>query len=60
MVTDIYHTPKKFLDLFTNAEVLKTTQKATIPRWRKAQINQQANTKVEKALFLQLYHPIIF
>ena len=31
MVTDIHYTIKDFLDLVTNAGVLRTMQKATIP-----------------------------
>jgi hypothetical protein len=46
MVRDIHNIDNKSHDLVTNAGILRTTQKATIPGWGKAWFNPQAISNI--------------
>jgi hypothetical protein len=46
MVRNIYNIKNESLDLITNAGILRTTQKATIPGWGEAWFNPQAITNI--------------
>jgi hypothetical protein len=46
MIQDICNIKNKSLDLVTNAGILRTTQKATIPGWGEAWFNPQAITNI--------------
>ena len=46
MVEDTQNLKNESLDLMTNAGILRTTQKATIPGWGRAWFNNQARTNI--------------
>jgi hypothetical protein len=60
MVRNIRETNKEYLDLVTNAGVLRTTQKATIPGWRRAWFNPHAITNIFSYAEMAKQHRITY
>jgi hypothetical protein len=60
LVSDICNTENKSLDLVTNAEILRTTQKATIPGWHEAWFNPRAITNIFSYAEMAKHHRITY
>jgi hypothetical protein len=60
MVQDIHNIINKSLDLVTNAGILRTTQKVTIPGWGEAWFNPQAITNIFSYAKMAKHHRITY